>query len=97
MVMDRDDEIRRDAIHSLLCQSVLSFDEMDERWGIDAFDYFTPEREALQVLQEDGLVELDMRTIRITPKGRFLSRVVAMRFDKYLRMGQTMSRYSKVI
>jgi oxygen-independent coproporphyrinogen III oxidase len=96
-VMDRDDEIRRDAIHSLLCQSVLSFDEMDERWGIDAFHYFTPEREALHVLQEDGLVELGMRTLRITPKGRFLSRVVAMRFDKYLRMGQTMARYSKVI
>lgn len=97
MVMDRDDEIRRDAIHSLLCQSVLSHPEMDSRWGIDSRHYFQHERQSLLGLQDDGLVELDDDEIRITPKGRFLSRVVAMRFDKYLRQGQPTARYSKVI
>jgi oxygen-independent coproporphyrinogen-3 oxidase len=36
-------------------------------------------------------------SIRITPKGRFLARIVAMSFDRYLREAQTTARYSKVI
>jgi oxygen-independent coproporphyrinogen-3 oxidase len=97
LVMSRDDEIRRDAIHSLLCQSKLSFADMGQHWGIDAHEYFEEDLQALAGLQSDGLVEIDDEQVAITPKGRFLSRVVAMRFDKYLRMGQTMARYSKVI
>jgi oxygen-independent coproporphyrinogen-3 oxidase len=97
LVMSRDDEIRRDAIHSLLCQSRLSFQDMNQRWGIDALEYFEEDLAALAKLQSDGLVQVDHDQVSITPKGRFLSRVVAMRFDKYLRMGQTMARYSKVI
>ena len=97
LVMSRDDEIRRDAIHSLLCQSKLSFADMGQTWGIDAQEYFAEDLEALSGLQSDGLVEIDDEQVTITAKGRFLSRVVAMRFDKYLRMGQPMARYSKVI
>lgn len=97
LVMSRDDEIRRDAIHSLLCQSNLSFSDMSQYWGIDARQYFAEDLQALDGLQADGLVEVDEHEVRITPKGRFLSRVVAMRFDKYLRQGQPMARYSKVI
>lgn len=97
LVMSRDDEIRRDAIHSLLCQSECSFEEIGQRWGIDAVAYFEEDLQALQPLQSDGLVALDDNGVKITAKGRFLSRVVAMQFDKYLRMGQPMARYSKVI
>jgi len=97
LVISRDDEIRRDAIHSLLCQSKLSFSEVSQRWGIDAQSYFADDLEGLAGLQADGLVSVDDEQVMITPKGRFLSRVVAMRFDKYLRMGQPLARYSKVI
>lgn len=97
LVMSRDDEIRRDAIHSLLCQSRLSFEELGQRWGIDARAYFEEDLQALGVLIADGLVLVDEHEVTITSKGRFLSRVVAMKFDKYLRLGQTMARYSKVI
>jgi oxygen-independent coproporphyrinogen III oxidase len=97
MVMDRDDEIRRDAIHALLCQSTFSFAWLDARWGIDSREYFEAELEQLESLERDGFVEVSEHDVIITPKGRFLSRVVAMRFDKYLRMGQPMARYSKVI
>ena len=97
LVISHDDEIRRDAIHSLLCQSKLSFSDVSQRWGIDAQSYFADDLEDLAGLQADGLVNIDDEQVMITPKGRFLSRVVAMRFDKYLRMGQPLARYSKVI
>jgi len=97
LVMSRDDEIRRDAIHALLCQSKLSFEAISQRWGIDAKQYFEQDLIALEPLCDDGLVSIDFDQVVITPKGRFLSRVVAMRFDQYLRKGQPMARYSRVI
>lgn len=97
LVMSRDDEIRRDAIHSLLCQSELVFEAMNQHWGIDSKHYFATELQDLRDLEQDGLIEVGQNSIQITPKGRFLSRVVAMRFDRYLRAGTPMVRYSKVI
>jgi len=97
LVMNRDDEVRRDAIHSLLCQSELDLQAMSHRWEIDAGAYFATEIESLADLERDGLVTVSDELIQVTPKGRFLARVVAMRFDKYLRAGTPMVRYSKVI
>lgn len=97
LVMNHDDEIRRHAIHSLLCQSRLLFDDLDRRWGIDSKLYFQEDLNGLVELQADGLVDVTEDQVRITPKGRFMSRVVAMRFDRYFRQGQTMAHYSKVI
>lgn len=57
LTMTNDDEIRRAAIHDLLCQS----------------------------------------EITITPRGRFLGRIIAMSFDRYLREAKTHGHYSKVI
>lgn len=97
LVMSRDDEIRRDAIHSLLCQSLLDLRLMSQRWEINASQYFATEIGSLADLERDGLVTVSAERIQVTPKGRFLARVVAMRFDKYLRAGTPMVRYSKVI
>lgn len=95
--MSQDDEIRRDVIHTLLCQAQLDFADVKQKWSIDAADYFKQELNALQDLIDDGLVNLNEQGIVITPKGRFLARVVAMRFDRYLREGTPLVRYSKVI
>jgi oxygen-independent coproporphyrinogen III oxidase len=97
LAMSRDDEIRRDAIHDLLCQSELSFNQMQQRWSIDAPSYFEEDLRALEPLVADELVQLDESGVRITPKGRFVSRVVAMRFDRYLRTAKTAAQYSRVI
>jgi hypothetical protein len=35
--------------------------------------------------------------ITITPRGRFLGRIIAMPFDRYLREAKTHGHYSKVI
>jgi len=96
-VMNRDDAIRRDAIHDLLCESELDLEEFGRRWSIDPFDYFAQELESMGSLQADGLVQLQDDRIVITPKGRFLARVVAMKFDWYLRNASSTVRFSKVI
>lgn len=97
LTMSTDDLIRRAAIHDLLCQSEIIIPRFEAQWEIDFEHYFAPELEHLESLAEDGLIELSAQRISITPKGRFLARIVAMSFDRYLREAKTTARYSKVI
>jgi uncharacterized membrane protein (UPF0127 family) len=51
----------------------------------------------MEKLAADELVEVDEDTIRVTPKGRFLLRPIAMPFDAYLAARLAEQRFSKVI
>jgi len=95
--MTRDDLIRRAVIHDLLCQSEIVIADFEAKWAVDFENYFSTDLVQLQDLEKDGLVTLSQEAIRITPKGRFLARIVAMRFDRYLREARTTAKYSKVI
>lgn len=95
--MTRDDLVRRAVIHDLLCQSEILIADFEQQWGVDFKTYFEADLTQLRELENDGLVEVTAEVIRITPKGRFLARIVAMRFDRYLREARTTAKYSKVI
>ena len=95
--MTRDDQVRKAAIHDLLCQSVIAIPEFESQWGLSFSDYFAADLAALRELEDDGLVTISDQEIRITPRGRFLARIVAMRFDRYLREATTTAKYSRVI
>lgn len=97
LVSTRDDNIRRSVIHDLLCQSEVDVKSFESKWDIDFQQYFAEDLTQLNELQSDGLVVIDSDVIRITPRGRFLARIVAMRFDQYLRNAKTHAKYSKVI
>jgi oxygen-independent coproporphyrinogen-3 oxidase len=43
------------------------------------------------------LVEIEPDAIKVTPRGRFLVRTVAMVFDRYLREQRERVGYSRVI
>jgi oxygen-independent coproporphyrinogen-3 oxidase len=95
--MTRDDEIRRAAIHDLLCQSTLDIPSFEQAWEIDFATYFAPDLEQVQTLAHDSLVELTEDSINITPRGRFLARIISMRFDRHLREAKSISKFSRVI
>ncbi len=92
-----DDVLRREVIHALMCNGVAEKHRIEARHGIRFEEYFHNELEALTGLQRDGLIEMDTDTIRVTPKGRFLLRSIAMPFDAYLAARQAQQRFSKVI
>jgi oxygen-independent coproporphyrinogen III oxidase len=92
-----DDVLRREVIHALMCNGVAEKHRIEGRHGIRFEEYFHNELEALTGLQRDGLIEMDTDTIRVTPKGRFLLRSIAMPFDAYLAARQAQQRFSKVI
>lgn len=92
-----DDILRREIINSLICYSFLDFTAIENRFGVTFESYFATELEMLKPLDADGLVQLQKRSVEVTPIGRLLARNVAMVFDKRLRTSQNNQRFSRVI
>ncbi len=92
-----EDVLRRAVIQGLMCQDVVDMDAIGQRFGVDFAGHFAREIKALEGLEADDLVELTERSIRVTAKGRFLLRPIAMTFDAYLPLEKQPGRFSKVI
>ena len=73
------------------------FESIESAHLIDFRSYFGAELERLEVMQDDGLVELSDTAIRVTQMGWFFVRGVAMVFDKYLQADRNRARFSKII
>lgn len=98
--LSADDRLRREVIEAIMCRGLVDYTVLEQRHQISFTTYFADALEALQPLQADGLVELEAQQLRVTPRGRFLLRAVAMPFDAYLRPAPAAAgaaRYSKVI
>jgi oxygen-independent coproporphyrinogen-3 oxidase len=95
--LTQDDLIRRDVITRLICNFTLDFKSVENAWDISFQDYFGADLEKLGQMQEDGLLEMDDRGIRVLPRGRLLIRNVCMVFDAYLPPASQQKNFSKVI
>ena len=96
ITLSADDVLRRAVINQIICNFVLDFANIEQRFKIDFADYFARELADLKPMQADGLLELDARGIRVSSAGKLLIRNICMVFDIYLR-GKTEQRFSKVI
>ncbi len=85
MTLDFDDELRAWVIQELMCRGEIDRAGAERRFGIVFDAYFADELERLERLEDDGLVELDSGRIRATSRGRYLLRIIAMCFDRYLQ------------
>jgi oxygen-independent coproporphyrinogen-3 oxidase len=97
LALDEDDVIRRAAIGELMRRCELDMRDFGARHRLDFAGYFAAELARLRELAADGLVALDERYVRVTPRGRLLLRVVAMCFDAYLRGAGAAPRGSRTI
>jgi oxygen-independent coproporphyrinogen-3 oxidase len=92
-----DDLRRRVIIQRMMCQDGLKFAEIEQRFGLDFKEEYADGLRSLEGMAEDGLVVLDDEGIRVTPRGRYLLRPIAMAFDAYLPAERQPGRFSKVI
>ena len=97
IALSEDDLIRREAINQLMCHGWLDKAAFGERHRLLFDIYFADVLDRLAAMEADGLVRMDEREIRVTPRGRMLSRIIAMCFDAYLGGTQPAQRYSRTI
>ena len=95
--LSTDDLIRRDVITQLICHFRLQYKAVEDRWNFLFGEYFADDLQKLKVMQEDGLLEMNDREIRILPRGRLLIRNICMAFDTYLPPAKQQNSFSKVI
>lgn len=84
ITLSRDDQLRHAVIQEIMCHGELRFAELSTALKLDFQRYFAAELSALQLLARDGLLDMDVRSLRVTPAGRLLLRHIAMEFDAYL-------------
>ena len=82
--LEADDLLRAEVIQQLMCSGAIDVDSIEQRYDIVFREYFSGVLRQLQPLIDDGLVTVEPQRISATPTGRFLLRVIAMRFDRYL-------------
>jgi oxygen-independent coproporphyrinogen-3 oxidase len=97
-VRDDDDAIRADAIQQLMCHGILNIPAFEQRHRLDFAVYFADELDRLRAIERDGLIEVAAGRLRVTARGRFLLRIIAMCFDAHLARSQAAgARYSKAL
>jgi oxygen-independent coproporphyrinogen-3 oxidase len=93
----RDDLVRRAVIAAVMCQGHVEFESIELAHLIEFRKYFADELERLATLAQEGLVELDDRSIQVTALGWYFVRGIAMAFDRYLQSDQARARFSRII
>ena len=98
--LTEEDRRRRHVIMELICN--LHLDIADAGWpSQEAFwQHFHAEREQLQTMVQDGLLDIESGVIRVTERGRPYLRNVCMIFDQYLGSEQDAAnapKYSAVV
>jgi oxygen-independent coproporphyrinogen-3 oxidase len=97
LLLSSDDEIRRDVIHSLMCNFKVNKQDISARYHIEFDDYFKESIDDLSGFESDSLITMDETHISIADRGRLLVRNICMSFDKYLSQPAHKMRYSRVI
>lgn len=96
-LLDDDDRLRQWMIGELMCQLRLDKAEVARRGGAPFDERFSAELARLQPMFDDGLLQQDVHSLRVTERGRWFVRNAASAFDRYLHAGETQARYSRVL
>lgn len=77
-----DDMLRRYIIHSLSSLEKISFNDLEQRFGISFNHYFADVLPHLQDMQKNGLLQLDRYQLQMTVHGHLLTNAVCRLFDR---------------
>jgi len=94
-ILNEEDVIRRNVIMRLMCDLELDYKQMSHSLKLDFKTHFETELSNLDEFEQDELIQLDTRRLKVTDKGRLFIRNIAMTFDAYLGEGE--GRFSKTI
>ncbi len=96
MFLDKEDQLRRKVIETLMCHGEISIPEIESLYKIDFRKHFSQSWTLLERFSEEGLVNLSSLKIELTPIGKLFTRNVAMTFDRHLKSTGT-SNFSNTV
>jgi len=82
--LNEDDQIRAEVIQRLMCDGLIDYDKISEQYHIYFESYFRDELISIENLAKEGLLHLNQSGFKVTERGRFFLRNIAMVFDIYL-------------
>ncbi|MBG56330.1 MAG: oxygen-independent coproporphyrinogen III oxidase [Deltaproteobacteria bacterium] len=94
--LDKEDQLRREVIETLMCHGEISIPDFENRYKISFRDHFNNAWLDLEKFAEEGLVQLDSKKITLTPVGALFTRNIVMPFDRYLKESSSIS-FSKTV
>ncbi len=94
VALEEDDRLRRHVIERLMCDLEVDLEAAAARFGRDK-RCFESEWGEIRRLAEEGLVEIDGETFRLTAAGRPFMRLAACVFDRYFDPGA--GRHAKAV
>jgi len=97
LVLSADDRIRQQVIQSIMCNGEVDAEVVARRHHVDFWSYFAAAIPGLRGMADDGLLEFKPNGFKVSRKGRYLLRNVAMLFDAYNGPDQNQQRFSRVI
>lgn len=96
-MLTADDKLRAFVIERIMCTLKLSFDEVEQRFGLKMQDHFRSELDRLAPLERDGLVLRTEAGLQVPEDARILVRRVAQVFDAYLGGSSEGLRFSQAV
>jgi oxygen-independent coproporphyrinogen-3 oxidase len=90
-----EDTLRRRVIMRVMCDVSLDYAGLGRELGLDFAARFAEEIAGMADLEADGLLQRTPQGIEVTPLGRLLVRVIALRFDRHFKAGE--KRHSKSV
>lgn len=97
MRLSDDDLMRRHAIMHLMCNLEVPFDLALPPYGDRLGDVLAPEIERIAAYAADDLVAIEPQRLRITERGRFFIRNLAMELDRYLQQATERPVFSSTV
>jgi len=82
VLVRKEDRIRRDAIHRVMCDLEIVRTEFGKQWDIDFDSFFASGHSGLEELLSDGLMTDDGDRLMVTDEGRLFLRNIAICFDE---------------
>jgi oxygen-independent coproporphyrinogen-3 oxidase len=97
MRLSDDDLMRRHAIMHLMCNLEVPFDLRLPPHGWRLGDVFTAEIERIAAYADDHLVVVEPNRLRVTDRGRFFVRNLAMELDRYFQQATERPIFSSTV
>ena len=95
--LSKDDVIRGEVIHELMCNLQVNKTAISTKYQIDFDHYFADDIASLSTFIDDGLIENNANDIIVAQKARLLIRIICMSFDAYMKQHLNQQRFSRVI